>query len=1202
MKNTSSALRTILSRVPTVLLLSLIGIAAALVYSSSAPPDHALAQTTETYTWRNVAIGGGGGFVPGIVFNTTEQNLIYARTDIGGAYRWDQSSGRWIPLLDWVGFDDWNLTGVDSIATDPVDPNRLYIAAGTYTNEWTNQNGAILRSTDRGNSFQRTNLPFKVGGNMPGRSMGERLAIDPNRNSILYFGARSGNGLWRSTDFGATWARVTSFPVAGTYVEDPSNSYTGDITGVVWVTFDRRTGTPGNTTQTIYVGVADTGNSVYRSTNGGATWAAVPGQPTGFLPHHGILASNGMLYISYSDGAGPYDGEKGDVWRFDTSNGTWTMISPVPSSSSDDYFGYGGLTVDAQNPNIVMVAALNSWWPDTILFRSLNGGATWTRIWDWTSYPNRSFRYLQNITAAPWLTFNANPQLPEITPKLGWMVGDLEIDPFNSNRMMYGTGATIYGADDLTTWDTGGQIHISVKAVGLEETAVLDLISPPSGAPLLSGVGDICGFRHNSLTAPTTMMGSPTFVSTTSLDYAELSPGFIARVGNANAGTNRSGFSFDGGTSWFQGSTEPGGVTGGGTVAAAANASRVVWSPAGAQVNFSTNNGSSWTQSQGIPSGARVGSDRVNPMKFYGFANGTFYVSVNGGANFTAAATGLPSNSKFKAVPGREGDIWLAGADGGLWRSTNSGASFTRVTSVEEANTIGFGMAAPGQSYMALYSSAQVNGVRGIFRSTDAGATWVRINDDQHQYGSTDAAITGDPRVFGRVYISTNGRGIIYGEPSGTANPDFALSPNPSSLTINRGASGTSTITITRLNGFTSSVALSASGLPAGVTASFSPGSTTGGSSALTLTASSTATLGPATVTVTGAGGGLTRTATINLTVAQPQTPDFSLSPNPSSLTINRGASGTSTITITRTGGFTGSVAFSASGAPSGVTASFNPTSATGNSSVLTLTASSTATLGAATVTVTGTGGGLTRTTTINLTVNQPQTPDFSLTANPTSLTVNRGASGTSTVTVTRTGGFTGDVTLSASGLPSGVSASFGSNPATGTSSVLTLTASGTATLGAATVTVTGTGGGLTRTTSINLTVNDAGGGTGGVTVTPVINSNGPWFNEQAISLSNPTGVITSLSITIVVQRTTGVSFNGQYNTVGSQILQSNSSTATTITYQFNLAAGQTLGTGTNRLFAAQMSGSGTVHPTSGDTYTVTYTTGGVSFTQTGHF
>jgi hypothetical protein len=192
-------------------------------------------------------------------------------------------------------------------------------------------------------------------------------------------------------------------------------------------------------------------------------------------------------------------------------------------------------------------------------------------------------------------------------------------------------------------------------------------------------------------------------------------------------------------------------------------------------------------------------------------------------------------------------------------------------------------------------------------------------------------------------------------------------------------------------------------------------------------------------------------------------------------------------------------------------------------------------------------------------------------------------------------------VALAASGLPAGVTASFSPTSTTGTSSALTLAASTTATLGAATVTITGTGGGLTRTTSISLTVNDSGGGTGGVTVTPVISASGPWFNEQAIRLDN-TGVITSLSITIVVQRTTGVGFSGQYNTVGGQILQSNSSAATAITYQFNLANGQTLGPATNRLFAAQMSGTGTAHPTSGDTYTITYTTGGVNFTRTGTF
>jgi hypothetical protein len=122
------------------------------------------------------------------------------------------------------------------------------------------------------------------------------------------------------------------------------------------------------------------------------------------------------------------------------------------------------------------------------------------------------------------------------------------------------------------------------------------------------------------------------------------------------------------------------------------------------------------------------------------------------------------------------------------------------------------------------------------------------------------------------------------------------------------------------------------------------------------------------------------------------------------------------------------------------------------------------------------------------------------------------------------------------------------------------------------------------------------------VTVTPVVNANSQWFNEEFIRLSN-TASLTALSVTIVIQRTpSGVSFSNLYNTVGGQIQQSNSSTTAAITYQFNLGSGQTLGPGTGWTFAAQASGTGTVHPTAGDTYTVTYTTGGVSFTQTGHF
>jgi len=156
-----------------------------------------------------------------------------------------------------------------------------------------------------------------------------------------------------------------------------------------------------------------------------------------------------------------------------------------------------------------------------------------------------------------------------------------------------------------------------------------------------------------------------------------------------------------------------------------------------------------------------------------------FYVGSDGGASFTASsASGLPSGDsvRFKALPGAKGDIWLAGgaSDGayGLWHSTDGGAGFTKLSNVEQADTIGFGKAATGASYQTLYTSAKIGGVRGIFRSTDKGATWTRINDDAHQWGWTGAAITGDPRVYGRVYVSTNGRGVVYGDTSDTGGGD----------------------------------------------------------------------------------------------------------------------------------------------------------------------------------------------------------------------------------------------------------------------------------------------------------------------------------------------------------------------------------------------------------------------------------------------
>ena len=112
-----------------------------------------------------------------------------------------------MPLLDWLGIEDDNLMGVESIALDPHDPNRVYLACGTYTSS---PNSAILISDNQGRTFRRTNVPFPMGGNENGRADGERLAVDPNDGRILYFGSRQ-SGLWKSVDRAATWSAVSPF-------------------------------------------------------------------------------------------------------------------------------------------------------------------------------------------------------------------------------------------------------------------------------------------------------------------------------------------------------------------------------------------------------------------------------------------------------------------------------------------------------------------------------------------------------------------------------------------------------------------------------------------------------------------------------------------------------------------------------------------------------------------------------------------------------------------------------------------------------------------------------------------------------------------------------------------------------------------------------------------------------------------------------
>ncbi|MEV6249580.1 RICIN domain-containing protein [Streptomyces sp. NPDC051742] len=681
---------------------------------------------TGPYTWKNAQVVGGG-YVTGLVFNPRAKGLLYARTDMGGAYRWDVAAEQWIPLTDWVSEKDWNLLGIDSLATDPVDPDRLYLAAGTYTNDWAG-NGALLRSTDRGRTFQRTDLPFKLGANEDGRGAGERLVIDPANSGTLLLGTRK-NGLWRSTDHGVSWSQVSSFPV---------KDGAGSGAGISFVTY----GPAGS--RTVYVGVADRSRSLYRSTDGGSTWQAVSEQPTGQMPQHGVLSGDGSLYLTYTNVVGPNGVTAGSVWKYTPTGGTWKDVSP-----SQGGYGFSGLAVDPRKPSTVMVTTLDRWWPEDEIYRTTDGGTTWKAL---------AATSVRDASAAPYVGTGTGH----------WMTA-LAIDPFDSGHVLYGTGSGIWRSKDAHAGDGGGTSHWTVGSRGLEETAVLDAVAPPGGATVISSMGDLGGFHYStpaSLTkAPAGRLRNPLMITSTDIDFAQSSPSMMVRVGRG--GEQDGAYSTDGGSTWSGFTSEPVGGADSGQVALSADGSAIVWTEEGQAPFRSTDRGASWSRVGGLGTGAVVVADRSSARTFYSLAGGTLHASTDGGATFTARATGLPAG-RLAAVPGIAGDLWIAGYGKGLLHSTDGGRTFTTLPTVGSASALGFGKAAPGASYQALYLIGTVKDVTGVFRSTDKGATWVRVNDDAHQWGniSGSGVVTGDPDTYGRVYIGTNGRGLQYGDPS----------------------------------------------------------------------------------------------------------------------------------------------------------------------------------------------------------------------------------------------------------------------------------------------------------------------------------------------------------------------------------------------------------------------------------------------------
>ncbi|MBI5834422.1 MAG: carbohydrate-binding protein [Armatimonadetes bacterium] len=696
----------------------------------------ATAPTVAPYQWSNVTIVAGG-FMPGIVFHPKAPGVAYIRSDMGGAYRLDPVTRRWVPLMDFTR--DYVETGVESIALDPTNADRVYLACGTATADWAPR-GFLLRSDDRGQTLERIPLPFKCGGNDDGRSIGERLAVNPRRTDELWMGTRQA-GLWRSTDRGRTWTQVSSF-----HVTDTSQGPWRNI-GVGFVLF-----TP---TGTMYVGSATTPTSLWQSRDEGASWAPVVGQPTGMVPHHAQLASNGLLYVTWCDQPGPNGVGDSQVWKLNTATGAWTNITPNAQPGKKLGYGYAGLAVDAQHPDTLMVSTTCRWWPGDDQWRSIDGGATWKQVGPTAR---------RDPSISPYLRWG-KPATEQ--PGAGNWEGSIVIDPFNADRVLYVTGATVWGCDDITALDRGEPTHWSVRGEGIEQVAVKDLVSPTAGPHLVSGMADIGGFVHDDLTvSPQQGMMSP-YMTNRSLDVAGLAPNVVVRVGD---GIKIPGcLSADGAHTWRTFASAPVADAKGGSVALTADGSAVVWSPGGQPAFRTVDGGATWARAAGIDGPVVLSADRADARRVYALparrddTPATLLVSVDGGLSFRSAASGLRGRQP-KAVPGLAGGLWLAASDG-LWRSTDGGATFARLPGVTSALSVAFGMAAPGQTHPAVFASATIDGTAAVYRSDDAGAKWLRVNDDEHQWGGLYGALAGDMRVFGRFYLGTNGRGIIMGQP-----------------------------------------------------------------------------------------------------------------------------------------------------------------------------------------------------------------------------------------------------------------------------------------------------------------------------------------------------------------------------------------------------------------------------------------------------
>lgn len=693
-----------------------------------------VADTAADTGWKFSQVAmGGGGFVSG-VFATKENGLYYARTDVGGAYRYNSETAKWQSISYDISEEDRGLLGISALAFAENEPNKVYLLAGT--SYFSDGMTCLLISNDYGNSFERVDLTemIKVHGNGMGRGNGERLAVDPKNSDIIYAGGNSG-GMIKSTDGGKTFTALDM----GTKTE------TSNGNGICSILIDPESGDDNGCT-TIYAAISRTEEAnLYKSTDGGATWSEIADAPQEIMVQRMKYNGARKIVITYANTEGPWNNNRstGGIRVLDMETDTMTDISPAS-------MGYGDVVIDPENPDRMVACTENIYMAQPNgafgdeFYLTTNGGAEWTKLNDIMKLTDGGVKWLAT-TSMHWCS-------------------SMCIDPNNTNKIMVVSGNGIFSCDNI--WDETPEFYFFAK--GIEETVPYELVSIPGGK-LVTVCGDYDGFIQDSADEYGMVMNS-TAGSMTSLAVAAQANNIWVKCGG-NDQTNGFWYTEDSGETWINVKNSPldgGSIAYEGAVGVSADGKTFYWAPGnGTFVYYTTDKGETWNQSKGGTSTKKITADPVNPDYIYAASASSFYYSTDGGKSFKEnIELAVFTEARPIVEPGVEGKVYMPAM--GLQVSTDNGQTFTRLDSVSYCGALGLGKGKTDDSPYVIYMWGKPAGEEeiGLYWSEDEGKTWSRINDSKHQFGGPGNGyfVYGDMNVYGRVYMSTVGLGVVYGD------------------------------------------------------------------------------------------------------------------------------------------------------------------------------------------------------------------------------------------------------------------------------------------------------------------------------------------------------------------------------------------------------------------------------------------------------